>query len=500
MTHETLIGIDAGTSAVKVCAFDRDGRLLAKAQRNVPLMTPYPLWAEIDVDRYWELVSEALRDVGARVTNVVGIGFATTCPTMIALDADDQSIGPAPVYLDGRTDALIADVLGADAARYSERTGNRASVSTVWASHALWLRRNDAAAWTRVRRIAMLNSWLAFKLTGAWGIDSTQMSYSGLVDVRRSDPEWSDDLLRLWQIDRALLPPVQRADKALGRTHSAFGDTLPAGIPVSLGAADTAAASLAIGLNKDKDAFESIGTSGVLTVCLDRPNFDETFMNRYHVLPQRWLAHGAMSTLGGAFGWLNSKVWPELRSFADLERLAEESVPGANGLVFLPYLAGERSPHWDTAASGGWLGLRLSHSRADMIRAVFEGTTFGLRQIFDHARDRWNWHPAYLMGVGGGARSRFIAQMKADILGLEYRTADMADAAALGAALMGGVAGGVYASLTDPELPRIQATSSPFKPGMQDRRRVYEQAFSVYARLYGQLRDTMHQLGALSTP
>ena len=104
------------------------------------------------------------------------------------------------------------------------------------------------------------------------------------------------------------------------------------------------------------------------------------------------------------------------------------------------------------------------------------------------------------MGVGGGARSRFIAQMKADILGLEYRTADMADAAALGAALMGGVAGGVYASLTDPELPRIQATSSPFKPGMQDRRRVYEQAFSVYARLYGQLRDTMHQLGALSTP
>ncbi len=500
MTHETLIGIDAGTSAVKVCAFDREGRLLAKAQRNIPLMTPYPLWAEIDVERYWELVSEALRDVGARVTNVVSIGFATTCPTMIVLDAEDRPIGNAPVYLDGRTDALIGEVLGADAERYSAHTGNRASVSTIWASQALWLRRNDPAAWSRVRRIVMLNSWLAFKLTGAWGIDPTQMAYSGLVDVRWPDAEWSDELLGLWQVDPSFLPPVQLADSALGRTLSAFCDTLPAGIPVSLGAADTAAASFAIGLHKDKDAFESIGTSGVLTVCLDQPDFDDVFMNRYHVLPNLWLAHGAMSTLGGAFGWLNSKIWPELRSFADLERLAEESVPGANGLVFLPYLAGERSPHWDAAASGGWLGLRLNHSRSDMIRAVFEGTTFGLRQIFDHARKRWDWQPPFLMGVGGGARSRFIAQMKADILGLEYRAADMADAAALGAALMGGVAGGVYTGLTDPKLPRIQATSSPFKPGPKERRAVYEQAFAVYGTLYGQLRDTMHKLGALSAP
>lgn len=500
MTHETLIGIDAGTSAVKVCAFDREGRLLAKAQRNVPLMTPYPLWAEIDVERYWELVSDALRDVGSRVMHVAGIGFATTCPTMIALDAEDRPIAPAPVYLDGRTDGLIADVLGADAGLYAQRTGNRASVSTVWASHALWMRRNDPSAWSRVHHIVMLNSWLAFKLTGQWGIDPTQISYSGLVDVRQSEPAWSDDLLKLWQVDPDLLPGVKSADRPIGRTITDFGEALPAGIPVSLGAADTAAASLAVGLSKNKDAFESIGTSGVLTVCLDRPDFDDTFMNRYHVLPQLWLAHGAMSTLGGAFGWLNSKIWPELRSFADLERLAEESVPGANGLVFLPYLAGERSPHWDAAASGGWLGLRLSHSRPDMIRAVFEGTTFGLRQIFDHARTRWDWRPAYLMGVGGGARSRFIAQMKADILGLEYRTADMADAAALGAALMGGIAGGVYASLTDPELPSIQATSSPFKPGAQDRRHVYEQAFAIYGTLYGQLRDTMHKLGALSAP
>jgi xylulokinase len=167
--------------------------------------------------------------------------------------------------------------------------------------------------------------------------------------------------------------------------------------------------------------------------------------------------------------------------------MAQESVPGANGLVFLPYLSGERSPIWDAEASGAWIGLRLSHSRADMVRAVFEGGALGLRQILQRAEDQWGWRPAELVGVGGGARSRFWAQIK-------DRTSPMTDAGALGAALLGGVAAGIYSGADDETLPVIRGDAQPIQPGPDERRAVYERRFRVFESLYPALREAMHAL------
>lgn len=494
--RDVLIGIDAGTSAVKVCAFGRDGALLAKAHRGVPVMTPYPLWAEIDLDLYWELVAEALREVVPKVGSIAAIGLSTTCPTTVALDANDAPVRPGIIYMDGRADEILRETLGSDATAYLDRAGNRASTSTVWAANLRWLSRHEPETLARVARVVTLNGYLALRLTGKTGIDPTQAAYSGLVDVREPEARWNPALLALWGVDPALLPAIVASTTAVGSiTAFASAETgLESGIPVALGAADTAAAAYAVGIREDADVFESVGTSGVITFCLDRPAFDAAFLNRYHVLPGRWLAHGAMSTLGGAFGWLNSKVWPELRSLPEIERLAQESVPGANGLVFLPYLSGERSPIWDAQASGAWIGLRLHHTRQDMIRAVFEGTAFGLRQILDRAEAAWGSRPAQLTGVGGGARSLFGAQLKADILRTDYVMTDMADASSLGAAMIGGVGAGLFADAFCPKLPRVKATSAPVRPGPAARLDIYDRRFRVYAELYPQLSGVMHEL------
>ncbi len=498
---EVFLGVDAGTSAIKVCAFSRDGRMIAKAHRPVPVVTAYALWAEIDLDRYWAATTEAIREVAGRVPSIVSVGLATTCPTTILLDEAGRPVRPGILYLDGRAQDELQDTVGSDAAGYTREIGNRASTSTCWAANLAWLRRNEPNAWSRTRRVTMLNGFLARQLTGIDGIDPTQASYSGLTRIAEREPSWSQDLLDVWKLDRSLLPEIGTCTGTIGRIAGAAAAAtgLPSGTPVSLGAADTAAASFAIDLRDGHRVFESVGTSGVITFCLDRPDFEPSFLHRYHIVPDRWLAHGAMSTLGGAFGWLNSKIWPELRTFAELERLAQESVPGANSLLFLPYLAGERSPVWDPEASGAWLGLRLRHTRQDMVRAVFEGTTFGLRQILDRGMAKWGTRPQSMLGVGGGARSRFWGQMKADVLKLDYIMSDMPDASALGAALLGAIAAGAYRNVDDPDLPFARAHTSPIAPGPARTLSVYDRLFDLYDKAHPQLCGLMHALADRSS-
>ncbi|HHY92042.1 MAG TPA: hypothetical protein GX511_01715 [Firmicutes bacterium] len=268
---------------------------------------------------------------------------------------------------------------------------------------------------------------------------------------------------------------------------------LTPGLPIALGCADTAAAAFALGLSKQGDAFESAGTSDVLTFCLEEPDFDAAFLNRAHVLPGRWLAHGAMSTTGGAVEWLCSKAFPELASAAEVEAQAARSVPGAHGVVFLPYLAGERSPVFDPAARGLWLGLRRDTTRADLVRAVYEGIAFGLRQILNQAERHWNFSVESVPCVGGGAMSSLGLRVRADVLGLTCRSVAFPHVAALGAALLGGIAAGVFSGPEDPALPFLRTSTAAVHPDPQNKT-VYDQLFQVYDRLYPALVEAMHAL------
>ena len=257
------------------------------------------------------------------------------------------------------------------------------------------------------------------------------------------------------------------------------------------------AAALAVDFVQPRSAFESMGTSGVITFCLDTPDFDDSFLNRCHVVPGLWLAHGAMSTFGGALAWLRHKIWPETSSFAELEELAAESLPGANGVLFLPYLSGERSPIWDSNASGCWVGLRLDTTKADMVRAVFEGGAYGLRQILSRGERHWGWKPDTLLSVGGGTRSRIWYQIKADILDVCYLPADLPDATAMGAAILGGIASGAYRGIDDPQLPKVETPRETVRPGCPKHRKVYDEMSRIYDDLYPALKTGMARIAGV---
>lgn len=492
-----LIGIDAGTSSVKVCAFTTDGTLINRASRSTPLATPRPRWAEIDLEQYWAAVVAALGEVLQGCGPVAGVGFAVTAPTTVLMDAKGRALRPGIPFLDNRAagDAAVIGEMAGGADQFFQRTGNRLSPSTCSSATMRWLMREEPRVWGRTAWVGFLNSYLAAQLTGLVAAERTQASYTGLLRLHQPD-WWSGELADIAGVPVQTLAPLARPFEMLGRVTAAAAlvTGLPVGTPVALGSADTAAAAFAVGVREGGQCFESAGTSGVLTFCLHEPCFDDTFMNRCHVVPGRWLAHGAMSTPGAALVWLREQVWPLLRSASELERLACGSSAGAGGLIFLPYLAGERSPIWDPKASGAWVGLRLDTTPADMARAVYEAAAYGLRQIMERGWQRWGWRPEELLGVGGGARSALAAQIKADVLNLEYRAAELPDAAALGAALMGGLAAGVYTGIDDPALPVASGTAEVVRPGHPDDRRHYELNYDVYRSLYPVMREAMHKL------
>ncbi len=401
------LGIDAGTSAVKACVFDAEGAVLGKAQKPVHLTTPHPAWAEIDVELYWQTVAGTVAEACRHHPEVRAIGISSTCPTTIFLDGKCRPLRPGILYLDRRSDENVRSfAAGHGGEAVFKRIGNYPFTSTCWLGNAAWLRENEAAVWKKTKHICLLGGFLAQRMAGRLTLDWTQASYSGGFTIDKPEQGWDEALLRDWGVDAAMLPELGWSCLPAGELSAQVAKEMgiKPGALIAFGAGDTAASSFAVGLRKPGDVFESAGTSGVMTFCLDRPDFDSAFMNRCHIFPDRWLAHGAMSTLGGAFGWLKNKIWPEVVSIAELEQMAAESTAGANGLLFLPYLAGERSPIWDPEASGVWVGLRLDSTRADMIRAVFEGAAYGLRQMLERAKKHWGWDPKSILSARGGSR------------------------------------------------------------------------------------------------
>lgn len=497
MMDKAYLGIDAGSSSVKVCAFNFHGELLAKASRETKIISKSSRHHELDLEQYWVQVVEAIKEVTAKVSNIVSIGFSVACPTLVLLDKNNKPICNGITYLDGRSESFIHQTLGDNKEHVKSLSCNNPSPSACWVGTLGWLQNQQPELMKKVNNVVLFNGFLALKMgSHKPSIDPTQAAYSGAV-VLANAPKWSKELLKYWHFNHDILPPIYQCTSVVGNVSEKVAKQtgLKEGTPIVLGSADTAASAFAVGLIDCYSAFESTGTSGVITFCLETPNFDPQFMNRYHVVPNQWLAHGAMSTTGGTFGWLNQSVWPEMESLEDLEKQAIDSEPGARGLIYLPYLAGERSPIWDVKASAAWLGLRLSHSRKDMIRAAFEGTAFGLRQILKIANQKWGVTLDELLSVGGGSRNNLWNQIKADVLQVEYNISQTSDAAAFGAAMVGATGAGYFCGINDPDLPIIRTEEHAFKPSQDKKlRAVYDKHFEIYDSLYPVLKGSMHAL------
>jgi xylulokinase len=429
-----LVGLDVGTSSVKGLAIDENGSVVGVSERGYPLSTPRPGWSEQDPEDWWRASAEVLEELDA--AEAAGIGLSGQMHGLVALDDADRPLRPAILWNDGRTQAQCEEIeerIGLQ--RLVELTGNRA-LAGFTAPKLLWMAEHEPDLYARIARVLLPKDYVRLKLTGEHAIDVADASGTLLFDV--AGRRWSDEVVRALEIDPAWLPTVFESPAVSGVTRG--------GVPVAAGAGDQAAGALGVGvLTEGGPASVVLGTSGVVFSALDRYEHDpEARVHAFcHAVPDAWHAMGVMLSAAGSLQWLRETVGG---TYEELLGGAEEWEPGVEGLLFAPYLAGERTPHADPGARGAFSGLTLRHDRGALARAVLEGVAFGLRDALDLVADMSHppRRPPAGRVSGGGARSALWLAIVASVLEMPLEVTVVDEGAAYGAALLGGVAAGVW--------------------------------------------------------
>lgn len=467
-----LVGIDVGTSGVKGLAIDESGTVLADAQASHPLSTPRPGWSEQDPAAWWEGTTSVLATLHARAGRPQAIGLSGQMHGLVALDRSDRVLRPAILWNDQRTareSAEIESKLGLD--RLISLTGNRA-LPGFTAPKLLWLRRHEPDNYASLARVLLPKDYVRLRLCGEHATDASDASGTLLLDV--GSRRWSDQVLESLELSPSWLPPVLESPDESGQTAD--------GVPVAAGAGDQAAGALGVGVDLPGPASVVLGTSGVVFCAL--PHFAADPQGRVHVfchaVPATWHAMGVMLSAAGSLRWLRAVVAPEVR----YERLVSEAASwpaGTEDLLFLPYLAGERTPHADPDARGAFAGLSVRHDRGALVRAVLEGVAFGLRDSLDLVAEL-SGRPLVGRISGGGARSDLWLQILASALELPLQRVAVDEGAAFGAAILGGVAAGVWEDVREGVKATVRAreTIEPV-PGWVE---LYRERREHYTALY----------------
>jgi xylulokinase len=443
-----LVGLDVGTTGVKALRISSEGHVLAFAEEPYPLATPHPGWAEQDPEDWWRAAEAALAQVAGQ--GVAGIGLSGQMHGLVALDKADRVLRPAILWNDQRTGEECAEI----EARFGlhdlvQLTGNRA-LPGFTAPKLLWLRRHEPKNYARIARVLLPKDYVRLRLTGEHATDVADASGTLLFDVAGRD--WSDEVLEGLEIPREWLPSALESPASSGQISD--------GLPVAAGAGDQAAGALGVGVDRPGPLSVVLGTSGVVFASL--PDFAADPDGRVHAfchaVPDGWHAMGVMLSAAGSLAWLRQVVAPGEPS-DKLVAEAEPWAPGAEGLTFLPYLTGERTPHVDPKARAAFTGLSLRHDRGALVRAVLEGVAFGLRDSLELLRGL-GVEPVAARVSGGGARSDLWLRIVASVLGLPLERTAAEEGAAFGAALLGGVAAGVFADVHDAVSATVKVRST----------------------------------------
>jgi xylulokinase len=435
--------------------------VLARAEHEYPLSTPQPGWAEQDPADWWRASELALAELGW--TEGDPLGYSGQMHGLVALGADDAVLRPAILWNDQRTGAECAEIEErVGLSRLIELTGNRA-LTGFTAPKLLWLRRHEPDVYARIAHILLPKDYVRFRLTGERAIDAADASGTLLFDVARR--QWSAEMLELLELPHDWLPDAHES--------TAIG-----------GAGDQAAGALGVGIDRPGRLSVVLGTSGVVFAALPAYAADpQARVHAFcHAVPDTWHAMGVMLSAAGSLRWLRDVLR------ADYEELlpdAAEVPAGADGVLFAPYLAGERTPHADPDARGAFTGLALHHERGVLVRAVLEGVAFGLRDSLELLAEL-GVRPTAARVSGGGARSELWLRIVASVLGLPLERTAVEEGAAFGAALLGGVRAGVFASADEAvaSCVRVRDVVEP-DPAWAG---VYEDAYARYRELYPALK------------
>jgi xylulokinase len=429
-----LYGIDVGTTSLKGIALDESGSVLTRAEASYPLITPRPGWVEQDPEDWWQAAETVLDRLRQNAGAPAGIGLTGQMHGLVALDSGDRVIRPAILWNDQRTTAecaQIEDAIGVES--LVALTGNRA-LPGFTAPKLLWLRRAEPEHFQRIAHVMLPKDYVRMRLCGERVTDVSDASGTLLLDVAAR--RWSGEVLDALELDEAILPSLLESPSESGRT----GD----GTPVAAGAGDQAAGALGVGIIHPGPLSVVLGTSGVVFAAGDEYRAEpQGRLHAFcHAAPGTWHVMGVMLSAAGSLAWARDTLAPGV-GFETLLADAGGWAPGVEGLTFLPYLAGERTPHADPDIRGAFVGLGLRHDRGGLVRAVLEGVAFGLRDALNLIRGLGL--PASVGRVsGGGARSELWLRIVASILELPLDRVAVEEGAAFGAALLGGVSAGIW--------------------------------------------------------
>jgi len=491
-----FLGIDVGTGGTRAVLIDAAGRVIASATgEHAPFASPQTNWAEQDPRDWWRAATRAVREVLSKneiqAEAISAVGFSGQMHGAVLLDNHDEVLRPSIIWCDQRTsNQCIALTEKVGATQLIELTCNPA-LTGFTLPKLLWVREFEPDVWRRVGSVLLPKDYVRLRLTGDRATDVADASGTLLFDV--TNRRWSEQMLAATEIDEALLPRVYESPEITGVVSAAGADAtgLRAGTPVVAGGGDQAAGAVGMGIVRPGAVSATIGTSGVVFAASDKPALDprgrvHTFC---HAVPGRWHVMGVTQGAGLSLRWFRDQFGAGDDDGRDpYERLTEEAAaapPGANGLMWAPYLMGERTPHLDPHARAALVGLTASHTRAHVIRAMLEGVAFSLRDTFEIFREM-NVPVNEIKLGGGGARSALWRQIQADVYARAVKIVEAEERAAYGAALLAGVGVGAWPSVDEAcdSVVRVKAEVEPDPETVA----VMERQYQVFRRIYPALR------------
>lgn len=485
-----FLGLDIGTSGVKAILVSSSGDVKATALTPLTLQTPRPGWAEQDPEAWWQATITSVRTLLEKIpnANVASIGISGQMHSSVFLDSAGEVIRPALLWCDGRTTKQCAEI--------TQRAGGEGKLRD-WVRNpalegftlpkVLWLRDEEPEAYSRLSKVLLAKDFIRYRLTGAMATEPSDASGTLMYDPARM--RWSDNILKAVGVSKDLLPDVGWSSQVLGNvsSHVATLTGLKEGTPVVGGGADNACGAAGVGTITPGEAVASWGTSGTVLAPTAQPLVDPALRAHTfcHVTQGVWYIMGVVLSAGGAFGWYKDNFARELgnsdQTLRALDEEAERVAPGSDGVTFLPYLQGERTPHRDASARGAFLGLSLAHTRAHMTRAVLEGVCFALNDSLSVLKEL-GLSPRHLLLTGGGAKSPLIRRLQSEIFGVPVTTVNREEGPAYGAALLAAV--GVEAFPDIAAAAQATLMRAPLQHPDAESRQLYKEHYARFRALY----------------
>ena len=498
---DTYLGVDLGTTGLKVAVINENGELVVSESHEYPIATPKVGWAEQNAEDWWKALAVACTSIErshpGTLRQVIAISLCGQMHTQVLMDGDGALLRPAITWMDQRS-ANIVERINQDTAHREmiiANTQNRLT-TTYTAAHLSWIQENEPETWERTRHVLVAKDYLKYRLTGQYVTDYSEAS--GTLLFNNASERWSDEVLRFFNIPQSILPELRESSERIGTVRKEAAQTLhlTPGTPVINGSTDNSAAALGAGMVQVGQAALIIGTAGVVSVCSDHAQPDPHFRTLawHYCLPKRWINLGVTQTAGESLNWFKEAFDGQRDDastgdiFSEYNREIASLPDGSDGLTFLPYLNGERTPHWDAAARGTFFGIGLHHRKAHFIRAIMEGVSFALRDAIESVEDLGTTVSSF-HAVGGGLKSPVWSTTLARVLSRPIQTVEHPDTGNVGNAVLAAVAMGRYATAEE-AVAKMVLTGRTLR---EEAHPNLEERYGIYRELYRVLRPLFHE-------